>query len=367
MKRRKSKKIDRNLITYQIDQEPIVLSKPLLDQLLNQPNPANLIALYCFYYYTAKWQRTNQPKATINYVAKGIKWGVDKVRAAKKQLKNLGLIDDVIERDKGKVSGHYIKVNFIWSNTSSHFIDFTRGGKTPGMVKSKVNALSTNNINKKKNTKKSELEIFNKHIPKEWKNDNFLQKSLKDYITHRNQKGNKLTPIACQRAAKKLLKYDIKISIKALVASVENGWTGVFPESIKQPSSDKPQKTTPPKEIFNEAFGEAKTKRFFPYFEEAQALLTDQSNGYAQELAQNIITLYTWVDENQTEEAKSNMRIPGPDQMIWEYTSWLEKQTWLGEVEPGVYLPTNNLFKRKYLAHQNNEVGLNVLTGKLQI
>ena len=138
-------------IKYSVEEEPIVLSKPLLDTFLSQPNPGNLIALYSFYYYTAKWQKTNQPKATINYVAKGIKWGIDKVRAVKKELKRLGLVEDIIARGKdGRVTAHYIKVNFIWKTDSikeHHPMDSTRGGKTPCLEKSKVNALSYNNIN----------------------------------------------------------------------------------------------------------------------------------------------------------------------------------------------------------------------------
>ena len=80
---KKAKSLNQPKTTYPIEEEPIVLSKPLLDIFLAEPNPANLIGLYCFYYYTAKWQGTNQPKATIIYTAKGMKWGQDK-------LNNLG-------------------------------------------------------------------------------------------------------------------------------------------------------------------------------------------------------------------------------------------------------------------------------------
>ena len=61
-----------------IEHNIIILSKQTLDLFLKQDNPADLIALYCFYYYTAKWQGTNQPKATTDYAAKGLKWGLDK-------------------------------------------------------------------------------------------------------------------------------------------------------------------------------------------------------------------------------------------------------------------------------------------------
>lgn len=141
------------ITTYPINQEPIVLSKPLLDKLLLEPNPADLIGLYCFYYYTAKWQNTNRPKATINYTSTGIRWGNDKVRAVKKRLKQLKLIEDITVRNElGRITGHYVKVNFIWKSntiedTLHHPMDFTKAGILPGLAKPDINALSTNNKN----------------------------------------------------------------------------------------------------------------------------------------------------------------------------------------------------------------------------
>ena len=61
-----------------------MLSKQTLDLFLKQKNLADLIGLYCFYYYTAKWQQTNQPKATTGYAAKGLKWGIQKIQKHKK-------------------------------------------------------------------------------------------------------------------------------------------------------------------------------------------------------------------------------------------------------------------------------------------
>ena len=66
----------------------IILTKQTLDTFLKQDNPSELIALYTFYYYTAKWQKTNQPKCTTDYVSKGLHWGIQKVQKVKKQLKN---------------------------------------------------------------------------------------------------------------------------------------------------------------------------------------------------------------------------------------------------------------------------------------
>lgn len=104
---------------YNRQEEPLVISKSVMDLFLKQTHPSDVISLYCFYYYTAKWQATNQPKATTSYVAKGLKWSEDRVRRIKKILNEIRLIEDLTSRDEsGKINGHYILVKFIWSQES---------------------------------------------------------------------------------------------------------------------------------------------------------------------------------------------------------------------------------------------------------
>lgn len=98
-----------------IDDVLIILSKQDVEQFLKEDNPLDLIGLYTFYYYTAKWQKTNRPKAVKNYVLKGAKIGEPRFEKASKILQNMGLIQNVPSKDKkGKVTGWYIQVNFIW-------------------------------------------------------------------------------------------------------------------------------------------------------------------------------------------------------------------------------------------------------------
>jgi len=139
-------------LTYSINEEPLIFSKHLLDTLLKSKNFSEVFALYGFYYYTAKWQKTNQPKATTSFVAKGIGWGRDKVISVKKDLIKLGLIEDSIHKGpNGKISGYYIKVNFIWcaNHTPENKVtgEITTPLKTPLVAKSDINSLSPNSIN----------------------------------------------------------------------------------------------------------------------------------------------------------------------------------------------------------------------------
>jgi len=132
-----------------IEDNIIILSKQTIDVFLSEEKPADLIALYCFYYYTAKWQKTNQPKATTNYVEQGLKWTKERVIKAKKILINLGLISDVVTKDKkGKISGWYIKMNYIWKKTiRNQRVAQPEGGKTQRVEKPDTNALSANSLN----------------------------------------------------------------------------------------------------------------------------------------------------------------------------------------------------------------------------
>lgn len=150
----------KNNIEYNQDEEPIVLSKYVLDLLLSQPKSGHLIALYCFYYYTAKWQKTNQPKATTEYVAQGLDCTVEFVRKYKAALVTLKLIEDFQRKDEsGKITGHFIKINFIW--TKEKLDSICKGDalckmensiettlrKTLRVVSREANALSSNNKN----------------------------------------------------------------------------------------------------------------------------------------------------------------------------------------------------------------------------
>ena len=146
-----------------IENEITILSKQTLDAFWKQKNPAELIGLYCFYYYTAKWQKTNQPKATIAYCAKTLKWGMNKTRKNKQKLIDLNLIEDVrhIDKKSKKVKGWYVKVKYLWEK-ETHPISFGEGGEEKttlpvlpqgGEMGGKclsantINALSVNNLN----------------------------------------------------------------------------------------------------------------------------------------------------------------------------------------------------------------------------
>lgn len=149
------------MVVNGIENELIIITKQTFDAFLRSDFPADLIALYNFYYYTAKWQETNQPKCTTGYTAEGLKWSEAKVRRAKKELMQLGLVEDVQQKVNGKVTGCFIKLNYILKqeavhhpndfsqggNESNHPYDFPQGGNVHRVENLQTNALSSNNIN----------------------------------------------------------------------------------------------------------------------------------------------------------------------------------------------------------------------------
>ena len=131
-----------------IEDNLIILSKQTLDIFLKENNPRDLISLYCFYYYTAKWQKTNQPKASISFCAKGLKCGKDKIRKNRQILIKLNLIEDVryIDEKTRKVKGWYVKIKYVWKQ-ENHPINSPEGGLIQRVDNRDINALSANNEN----------------------------------------------------------------------------------------------------------------------------------------------------------------------------------------------------------------------------
>jgi len=151
-----------------VEDNIIILSKQTIDAMLKQEHPSDLIGLYAFYYYTAKWQKTNIIKCSTGYVAKGLNWTKEKVIGSKKGLSQLGLIEnEKTKNEKGQITGWYIKLNYLWKKETirKEIINNQRVASPEGGLDHRVenpdtNALSANslnalNVNKKDATQKA--------------------------------------------------------------------------------------------------------------------------------------------------------------------------------------------------------------------
>lgn len=160
----------------------LILPRYTIDQLFALEEPSDVVALYIFYYKTAKWQKTSKIKANNTYIMKSLKWGEHKVNKNKKILKELGLVEDAVDREGNKIKGHYIQIKYI-SDEDSHTYCFERRGKsTPfklnGVQNSEQmlynnnemlnsNNKMLNNNNEMQNIYMSDFENFWKIYPKQ--------------------------------------------------------------------------------------------------------------------------------------------------------------------------------------------------------
>ncbi len=122
--------------TYTPEHEPIVISHLTLSLILNKTaSPADTIALYNFYYYTAKWQRTNRVRCTTGFAATGLGISKKRVASAKKDLATLGLIEDVVTKGPGgKIAGNYVQVNFLFTSSTTAAMKLQEEGLTGATV-----------------------------------------------------------------------------------------------------------------------------------------------------------------------------------------------------------------------------------------
>jgi hypothetical protein len=128
-----------------IEERPVSINKATIDLLLKQDEPHGLIGLYSFYYYTAIWQKTNQPKSSTGYSAKGLKISKARIRRYKSKLIELGLIEEIVRRteDNTKIKGHFIKVKY-YKCYPTHSL---QGSKSKRVEKREGNTYSDSRLN----------------------------------------------------------------------------------------------------------------------------------------------------------------------------------------------------------------------------
>ena len=130
-----------------IEQRPVIIPKATFDLLLEQDSNVDIIALYNFFYYTAVWQKSNICKCTVSYIQKGLKISESRVLRAKKILIALGLVQNVVRHEAGKIKGHFIQVRYIYSRKNQN-LDFKalENQGTNALSFNILNALSFNKI-----------------------------------------------------------------------------------------------------------------------------------------------------------------------------------------------------------------------------
>lgn len=228
----------------------LILNKITVDRLFQLENCADCIALYVFYYKTAKWQKTNTVKANDQYVKKSLKWGISKIQKTKQALKEHGLIDIVQRRKDGKIEGWFITVSYLVNerkadeikikvqninNTQNQQVEnCTSGNEETNALKEKIKCLEKEievlKDNKKERKPKKQTKSYDEQIAEYTQNEE-LQNALKAFVQMRSFIKKPMTEYALKLMLKKLdeLGNNDTTKIAILNQSITHNWQGIFP------------------------------------------------------------------------------------------------------------------------------------------
>ena len=233
----------------------LILNKATIDTLFDLDNCSDCIALYVFYYKTAKWQKTNIIKANDEYIKKSLKWGTKKILTTKQALKEAGLIDIVQRRKDGKIEGWYIKISYIVKQKkiedikiTVEDIDLSNNSQNQQVDKATSGFQETNALKEYIKCLKKEIEMLKKERKKETSYDKIINSMVEDeeiknsiyeFIKMRKLIKKPMTDRALTMLINKLekLSSDKDIQIKILERSILKNWTDIY--ELKGDNNDR--------------------------------------------------------------------------------------------------------------------------------
>jgi len=245
----------------------------------------------------------------------------------------------------------------------------------PDVEKAGLKIPNYKNTNKdKKNNKKMTFDEFKEYFPQEWFKDDSFQENIEDYFTHRKEKGNTPTKTATKRLVNQLSKFDLPTINEALSRSVANGWTGVFPDAIK----NKPQTTpnNPPangngiKPIVEQYTKKEKTKKqIVDCYKSAKQRIANPNS--SEQLAQNMINLLNQISQIQQSKGivyPNRLRnVLTPVSALQDYVEWLNEECdWMDHFTPKLFDAEHNIFNKFRSAMCAREGGTDIITGEKQ-
>ena len=223
----------------------LVVNKATIERLFQEEN-TDVLVLYIFYYKTAKWQKHNPIKANDEYCRKCLHWGLDKLKAIKKRLKDMELIE--VEKrfnEKHQLSGWYVRVNYYINKA-----DVSSGVISTSRLFPLVDKQETNTINNNKNNNDDNIIGFLQN------NGFFLTPIQYDYV--KEWEDTELTRYAIKRAVLNG-KYNIAY-IQAILNSYEKNNIKTVQQAMAQDQkfNKKDNKESKVPEWFDKDFSEGK-------------------------------------------------------------------------------------------------------------
>jgi hypothetical protein len=342
-----------------------------MDLLLESEHPSDLIALYMFYYYTAKWQKTNQIKATESYVRVALKWGEDRFRRSKKLLVELGLIKNIKIKDSNssKIIGHYIQLNLIPIALVSTRLENPPRNASESITPKGVN-ISSEEVKKESPAYTRTREglgfgtqkIQNRNLEEEFERlSKIWPKGRKGSIgaarTKWNSKKSKIPPIRnVLKKVKQLKKTDHWRNgfVPHMSTWINQECWNDDPSELnydnKKSEKDLSNITNHPLMVngFMNRFGELNNKAIF----RLDKALTEFENYYKS------------LPKGSPSEHSRGVRyyIPSSRALFLEYLDWIVVQTWIINPSPELFCPDNGAFKQ-FIQYMENSIGLCFKTG----
>lgn len=251
-------KITKYKVMGGLEEEPLTLSRYAFNFLAKQERSSDITMLYLFYWNIRKQENTEYFTCPIEKAMSFLSWGRDKVKRHKQTLIQLGFIHETQEKDilTGRFTRWLIGVNYI---DKTHPPENPAGGKKrKRKKKEKEKEKKNQKKNKEKEINKEKekggfsregkhgtlMESINIQLPKEFVNNQPFQNNLSDWIKIRMEKKAPLTETVISRFVSRTGKYSIETMTKALEASADNGWTGLFPERLTETGQNKVNKPT---------------------------------------------------------------------------------------------------------------------------
>lgn len=240
-----------------IADELLILNKVTIDKLFQLDNCVDCIALYVFYYKTAKWQKTNTIKANDSYIKKSLKWGADKIRKTKQTLKENGLINVIQRRENGKIQGWYVEVSYLVAQRKTEDIkvkvEESKNTQKQEHLKPTSGFEDTNALKEKIKCLEKEIKMLKENkggnnVTKKLPNTNeyFKNQELNSLFIEFLEVRKKLKAVNSERAINTLLKtlseYDDNTKCKMIETSIVNSWKSVYPLKKDKPNASNTYK-----------------------------------------------------------------------------------------------------------------------------
>ena len=229
------------------------------------------------------------------------------------------------------------------------------------------------------------LNLFKKHLNSEFVESETCMDLVKDWIQSRRELKRRFTSVAVKRAANKINKFKLGAVISALECSIDNSYTGIFPESFTSNYEEDLDESKPMKDKISavahlsDLFGGARILGFNGYDNPEEVFFEDiyrpaRRLGLLEKPVSLSDTLFEMMAGLSTIKLKGEQENNGeywwyqyaPRQTMIRYIEWLADQSWLNNPNLGLFTLDSSVFQNFVRQEsKSNNSGRSILYGDL--